>query len=137
MVNSFYLSFSLHMNSLLPAIAITGCQSPSEVNQKGCSSNQPLKGPRGPQSTNNYGFDAKMVNIADIDYSANVNSGMRPVFCFFPLYFAPYKENEKGCSLDKPLLGSKIPLRPYAGKILMQKWLTLQILISLLMPFLL
>ena len=77
-----------------------------------------------------------MVNIADLDYSARVNSGMRPVLCFFPVYYSPYEENQKGCSSDKPLLGPKIPPRPYAENILKQKWLILQILISLLMPFL-
>ena len=92
--------------------------------------------PGGPKVPIFTGFDAKMVNIADLDYSANVNSGMRPVLCFFPVYFSPYEENQKGCSSDKPLLGPKIPLRPYAENILMQKWLILQILISLLMPFL-
>ena len=31
---------------------------------------------------------------------------------FFPVYFSPYEENQKGYSSDKPLLGPKIPPRP-------------------------
>ena len=100
MVDSFYLSFSLNMNPLLLAIAITGCQSPSEVKQKGCSSNQPLKGPQGapggPKVPIITGFDAKIMNIADLDYSASVNSGMRPVLCFFPYILVHIKRIRKG-----------------------------------------
>ena len=92
--------------------------------------------PGGPKIAIFTGFDEKMVNIADLDYSANVNSGMRPVLCFFPVYYSPYEENQKGCSSDKPLLGPKIPPRPYAENIFLQNWLILQILISLLIPFL-
>ena len=54
----------------------------------------------------------------------------------FWLYILVLEENQKGRSSDKPLLGPKIPPKPFEGKILMQKWLIFQILISLLMPFL-
>ena len=34
-------------------------------------------------------FDAKMVNIADMEYSADANSGMRQVKKFFPAHTSP------------------------------------------------
>ena len=54
---------------------------PYEENQV-CSSDQPLIGPLGhpkisPQPFPEKIFEAKMVIIADFDYAANVNSGMR------------------------------------------------------------
>ena len=80
MMRYFFVSFSFYMNSLLQAIAITGCHSPFEENLKGISPDQPLGGPKVPLLID---FDAKMVNITDLDYSTNVNSGMRQVLCFY------------------------------------------------------
>ena len=50
-------------------------------------------------------FDAKMVYVADLDYSAEANSGMTHVLYSFPEYFSPYKEIQGQCSSDKALGG--------------------------------
>ena len=42
-------------------------------------------------------FDAKMVKIADLEHSADANSGMRQVKRFFPAHFSPSDDNKKGC----------------------------------------
>ena len=55
------------------------------------------------------GFDAKMVNIADLDDSASANSQIRQILCF-NLYILV--QNHKGCSSDKPLLTPKYPQGP-------------------------
>ena len=39
-------------------------------------------------------FDAKMVNIADFDNSANAFSRVRPVHDFFSVFYIPYEENQ-------------------------------------------
>ena len=65
-------------------------------------------------------FDVKMVNIADLEHSADANSGMRQQKCFIPAHSSPSDDNNKGCSLDQPPWdpqgGPKVPLRPYAEK---------------------
>ena len=47
-------------------------------------------------------FDAKMMNIADLGYSADANSGMRQVKRFFPAHFSPSDDNKKVCSSNHP-----------------------------------
>ena len=54
-------------------------------------------------------FEAKMMNIADLEYSAVANSGMRQVKHFFPAHFSPSDDNRRGCSSDQP------PWGPQAG----------------------
>ena len=65
-------------------------------------------------------FDAKMVYVADLDCSADANSGMRQVLYFFPEWFCPYEEIQGECSSDKvlggPYGGPKVPPGPYAEK---------------------
>ena len=48
------------------------------------------------------------MNIADLDYSANVNSGMRQIKCFFHAHSSPSEDNQKGCSSDLLLLGLQV-----------------------------
>ena len=43
-----------------------------------------------------------MVNVAVLEYSADANSGMRQVKCFFPALSTPSEDNKKGCSFDQP-----------------------------------
>ena len=80
-----------------------------------------LGAPRGgAQSTILINFFAKIVYVADLDYSANANSGMRQVLYTFPGSHVPSEESQKGCSSEKSLGGSqggpKVPPRPYAEK---------------------
>ena len=83
MVNTFFLSPFVYINPLLPAVAITGSPSPSEVNQRGWSSDQPIEGPqKGLKVPILVNFEAKMVIIAILDYSAVSNSGIRKVMFF-------------------------------------------------------
>ena len=71
MVNTIFLSPFVNINPLLPATAMTGSPSPSEVNQRGWSSDQPIEGPqKGLKVPILVNFEAKMVIIADLDYSA-------------------------------------------------------------------
>ena len=67
-----FLCFPLSLyQSIVLAIAITGSPSPSEVNQRGCSSDQPIEGPqKGLKVPILVSFEVKMVIIADLDYSA-------------------------------------------------------------------
>ena len=51
-----------------------------------------------------------MVNVAVLEYSADANSGMRQVKCFFPALSTPSEDNKKGCSPNQPSWG---PPRPY------------------------
>ena len=51
-------------------------------------------------------FDAKMVNIADFDKSANAFSRMRQVQDFFSVFYIPYEENQVYLS-NQPLFGSQ------------------------------
>ena len=61
-----------------------------------------------------------MVNIAVLEYSADANSWIRQVKCFFPAHFSPSDDNKKGCSLDQPPSGPqgglKVTPRPYTEK---------------------
>ena len=61
-----------------------------------------------------------MVDIADLDCSANANSVMRQVKCFFPALSTPSEDNKKGCSSDQPTWGPqggpRVPPRPNAEK---------------------
>ena len=50
-------------------------------------------------------FHAKMVNIADLEYSADVISGMRQVLCFFPKHFSSSKKKTEDCLPNQPLGG--------------------------------
>ena len=43
-----------------------------------------------------------MVNIADLEHSADANSGMRQVRCFIPAHSSPSDDHKKGCSSDQP-----------------------------------
>ena len=65
-------------------------------------------------------FDAKMVNIADLEYSADANLGMRQVKCFIPAHSSPSDDHKKGCSSDQPPWdpqgGPKVPPRGYTEK---------------------
>ena len=47
--------------------------------------------------------------VADLDYSANANSGMRQVLYFFCEYFSPYEENEGGC-WNIPIHGTNLAI---------------------------
>ena len=70
-LSTIFLSPFVYINPLLPATAITGSPSPSEVNQRGCSSDQPIEGPqKGLKVPILVSFEVKMVIIADLDYSA-------------------------------------------------------------------
>ena len=83
MVNTIFLSPFVYINPLLPATAMTGSPSPSEVNQRGWSSDQPIEGPqKGLKVPILVNFEAKMVIIAILDYSAVSNSGIRKVMFF-------------------------------------------------------
>ena len=98
-----------------------GSHVPSEESQKGCLSKKFPGGPQGGnQSTILINFYAKIEYVADLDYSANANSGMRQVLYTFPGSHIPSEESQKGCSLEKSLGGSqggpKVPPRPYAEK---------------------
>ena len=42
-------------------------------------------------------FYAKIVIIADLDYSADANFEIRQVLCVFPGSHGPSEESEKGC----------------------------------------
>ena len=61
-------------------------------------------------------FGAKIVNIAFSDCSADANSGLRQVLCFFSEYFGSYEEYQGEGSSDQPLRGPKgapkVPLGP-------------------------
>ena len=46
-----------------------------------------------------------MVYVADLDYSAEANSGMRHVLYSFSEYFSPYEEIQGEYSSDKVLGG--------------------------------
>ena len=65
-------------------------------------------------------FDVKMVNIADLEHSADANSGMRQQKCFIPAHSSPSDDNNKGCSSDQPPWdpqgGPKVPPRGYTEK---------------------
>ena len=65
-------------------------------------------------------FYAKIVIIADLDYSADANFEMRQVLCVFPGSHGPSEESGKEClwekSLGAPQGGPKVPPRPYAEK---------------------
>ena len=65
-------------------------------------------------------FDVKMVNIADLEHSADANSGMRQQKCFILAYSSPSDDNNKGCSSDQPPWdpqgGPKVPPRGYTEK---------------------
>ena len=61
-------------------------------------------------------FYAKMVKIADLEHSADANSGMRS-----KIFFPPYpSDDNKVCLLDQPPWnpqgGPKVPLRYYVEK---------------------
>ena len=58
---------------------------------------------------------------ADLDYAANVNSGMRQVLCVFPGLHSPSEESQKGCLLEKLLgvpVGAQSTPMALRGKIL-------------------
>ena len=50
-------------------------------------------------------FYAKIVNIADLDFSADASSRMRQVLRFFPAYFSLSEDNQRECSSNWILLG--------------------------------
>ena len=52
-------------------------------------------------------FDAKMVDIADLDKSVNAFSRMRQVQDFFSVFYIPCEGNQKVCLSNQPLLGSQ------------------------------
>ena len=54
-------------------------------------------------------FYAKIVIIADLDYSADANFEMRQVLCVFPGSHVPSEESQKGC------LSKKSPGGPQGG----------------------
>ena len=56
-----------------------------------------------------FNFDAKIVYVADLDYSANANSGMRQVLYTFPGSHVASEESQKGC------LSKKSPGAPRGG----------------------
>ena len=63
----------------------------------------------GAQSTILINFYAKIEYVADLDYSANANSGMRQVLYTFPGSHVPSEESQKGC------LSKKSPGGPQGG----------------------
>ena len=71
-------------------------------------------------------FYAKIVIIADLDYSADAKFEMRQVLCVFPGSHGPSEESGKEClwekSLGAPQGGPKVPPRPYAEKNFVSKW---------------
>ena len=66
-------------------------------------------------------FDAKMVNIADFDKSANAFSRMRQVQDFFSVFYIPYEEI-RCAHLTNPFLAPRGTPKYPRGMILMQKW---------------
>ena len=94
------LDYSANANSGMRQVLYTfnGSHVPSEESQKGCLSKKFPGGPQGgAQSTILINFYAKIEYVADLDYSANANSGMRQVLYTFPGSHVPFEESQKGC----------------------------------------
>ena len=70
-------------------------------------------------------FYAKIVIIADLDYSADANFEIRQVLCVFPGSHGPSEESEQGGlwekSLGAPRGGPKYPRGPKRKKFLSLK----------------